>query len=43
MRDHLTHPHSVADLEVSDADMQVLNVAMEYFHNATIPLLGMIK
>jgi hypothetical protein len=42
IRDHLTHPHSEADLAVSDADMQVLNVAMEYFRNATIPLLGMM-
>jgi hypothetical protein len=43
IRDHLTHPQLVADLEVLDADMQVVNEAVEYFRNAIIPLIRMIN
>jgi len=40
IRDRLTHPHSMDDLNVTNEELMMVEKAMEFFRDTTIQLLG---
>lgn len=40
IRDRITHPRSIDDLQVSLNDIEIVEKGMEFFREATAPLLG---
>ena len=40
IRDRLTHPHTLKDLEVPLADLEVVERGMQFFRESTVPLVG---
>lgn len=39
IRNRITHPQSLEDLEISKEDMRLLNSAADYFRNETLPFI----
>lgn len=39
IRDKITHPHKLSDINISEEDMDIINEAMDFFREETIPFV----